>query len=64
MKLTAVDLKLINRKFNVNWEKVQTLDDMKSLLKGLQIQVHLNSETIPEHLEECFEKDLLIEQNK
>ena len=55
--------KIINRQFDINWEKVQTLDDIKSLLKGLQMQVYLNSETIPEHLKECFEKDLLIEQN-
>ena len=59
-----MELKIINRQFDVNWEKVQTLDDIKSLLKGLQMQVHLNSETIPEHLKECFEKDLLIEQNQ
>ena len=70
--MTAVDLKtneimelkIINRRFDVNWEKVQTLDDIKILLKALQIQIYLNSETIPEHLKECFEKDLLIEQNK
>lgn len=59
-----MELKIINRNFDVNWEKVQTLDDVKSILKGLQMQVYLNSETIPEHLKECFEKDLLIEKNK
>lgn len=51
----------INRKFNVNWEKVQTLDDMKILFKGLEMQVYVYSEIIPEHLKECFEKDLIIE---
>jgi hypothetical protein len=68
--MTAVDLKtneimelkIINRQFDINWEKIQTLDNIKSLLKALQMQVYLNSETIPEHLKECFEKDLLIEQ--
>lgn len=59
-----MELKIINRQFDVNWKKVQTLDDIKILLKGLQMQVYLNSETIPEYLKECFEKELLIEQNK
>jgi hypothetical protein len=54
-------LKIINRKFDINWEKVETFDDIKILLKALQMQVYLNSETIPEHLKECFEKDLIVE---
>jgi len=61
-KIMEQALKTINRKFDINWEKVQTLDDIKILLKGLQPQVYLYSETIPEHLKECFEKDLLIKQ--
>jgi hypothetical protein len=61
-KIMEEALKTINRKFDINWEKVQTLDDIKILLKGLQPQVYLYSETIPEHLKECFEKDLLIKQ--
>jgi len=55
-------LKIINRKFDINWHKLQTLEDVKSLLKGLQMHVYLYSETIPDHLKECFEKDFLIER--
>ena len=62
-KIMEQELKTITRKFDVNWEKVQTVDDMKILLKGLQMQVYVYSETIPEHLKECFEKDLIIESN-
>ncbi len=54
--------KIINRFFDIDWEKIKTVDDVKSLLKGLQISVHLFSESIPEHLKECFEKEFLIER--
>lgn len=57
-------LKIINRQFDIDWDKVKTLDDVKSLLKGLQIHVFLCSETIPDHLKECFEKDFLIERKQ
>jgi hypothetical protein len=56
------EFKIINRHFDIDWEKLQTVEDIKSLLKGLQLQVNLYSETIPDHLKECFEKDFLIER--
>ena len=55
-------LKTINKQFDINCEKLETIEDIKSVLKGLQISVHLYSETIPEHLKECFEKEFLVER--
>ena len=54
--------KIVDKRFDINWDKIQTIDDIKSLLKGLQLNVYLYSNKTPDHLNELFEKDLLIER--
>ena len=55
-------LNTIVKQFDIDCEKLETIEDIKTVLKGLQISVHLYSETIPEHLKECFEKEFLVER--
>ena len=48
--------------FDIKWENINTIEDIKNLLKGLDIQVNVHTEKISEHLEELFKKDLLKER--
>ena len=65
MEDTRVDnLTLIGsyKTFDIKWDKVNTIEDIKDILKGLNIQVNINTNKIPVHLEELFKKDLLKEK--
>ena len=52
----------IPKLFDVDWDKIETVEDIKILLKGLQMHVFVCSETIPDHMKELFEKDFLVER--
>ena len=54
--------KLINKTFDINWEKINTIDDVKELLKCLQLQVNITNDVMPKNLRILFENGLLIER--
>jgi hypothetical protein len=57
-----LDFKVTARVFDIDWDKIQTVDDIKSLLKGMQLNVHVFSKMIPDHMKEAFEKHFFIER--
>lgn len=47
--------------FDIDWEKVQTLEDIKVLLKAFQVTIHFyNGDKCPEQFKEIQEKGFLI----
>ena len=65
MEKTAKNIntfKLINKTFDINWEKINTIDDVKELLKCLQLQVNITNDVMPKNLRILFENGLLIER--
>lgn len=62
IKGPVLEFKSTLKTFDVDWEKITTLDDVKSLLKGFQFTVFLQSDEIPEHLKEIFEKGFIKER--
>jgi hypothetical protein len=55
------NFKIINKRFEIEWDRVESIEDIKSILQGLQITINLHSDTIPNHLKEVFEKGLIKE---
>lgn len=51
----------IHRKFDIAWENIKTIEDIKSLLKGLDITINLTTEEIPKNLKELFDNNLIKE---
>lgn len=50
------------RTFDIKWDKISTVEDIKTVLKGLNIQINIHTEKVPEQFEELFKKDFLIEK--
>lgn len=52
-----------NKIFVVDWDKVQTLDDVKTVLKGLQVTIHIVNVEYAQEFKELFDRGLLIEKS-
>ena len=50
------------KNYEINWDKITTIDDVKAILKGLQINVNVSNNNIPKNCRELFDKNLLIEK--
>lgn len=50
--------------FEVDWDKVQSLEDIKLIFKTLNLTVMFYEEEIPEHLTELYEKGFLVEKTQ
>lgn len=48
--------------FEINWEKIQTLEDMKNVIKCLNISMWVDLDKIPVHLKEAIDNKILIEK--
>lgn len=59
---TTPNFRLCNKTFSIDWSKINTLEDIKLVLQGLEIRVNLYSEKVPQHLEELFKQDFLKEE--
>ena len=57
-------LKIINKHFKIDFDKVKTLDDVFLILKSMNISCHWYQETCPEQFQEIYNKGLLIEELK
>ena len=58
-------LRITNKHFKIDFDKVKTLDDVILILKAMDIHVHWYQETFPpEQFKEIYDKGLLIEQHK
>ncbi len=53
---------IINKVFDIDWDLVKSIDDIKTLLRGLNFQVYLSQKEIPDHLKEIFESGFLKER--
>lgn len=65
--MKAIDNKFIFKSsmktFNINWDKVNTIEDIKVVLKGLNFIVNLDSNKIPENLKDLYDKGYLKEKS-
>jgi len=55
-------LKIVNRRFDINYEKIKTVEDIKYILMGLELNINIINDFIPDNLKELFDNDLLIER--
>lgn len=46
-------------KFDINWEKINTIDDIKLILKSFEVKIYITNGIIPNNLIPLFEKNLL-----
>ena len=53
---------IINKTFDIDYAKVKTIDDVVTVLKGLNIIVNWHQEDCPEQFKEIYEKGFLIER--
>jgi hypothetical protein len=48
--------------FEVNWDKVETLEEVKEVFKAINLSVVFYEDEIPEHLKAIYEKGFLIKK--
>jgi len=53
---------ITNKTFDIDYTKVKTIEDVVTVLKGLQITVNWHQEHCPEQFKEIYEKGFLIER--
>jgi sporulation protein YlmC with PRC-barrel domain len=58
---TNLPLKIFNRQFKIDWDHVQSLDDLIVVLKAMDITIHWHSKECPERFKEIYDKGFLIE---
>jgi hypothetical protein len=58
---TNESFKIFNRQFKINWDHVQSLDDLMVVMKAMDITIHWYSEECPERFKEIYDKGFLIE---
>ena len=52
------------KRYIIDFDKVKTVDDIKSILKGLDISVSIMNNAPPENIKEVLDRGLLKEINK
>ena len=52
------------KRYIIDFDKVKTVDDIKSILKGLDISVSIINNAPPENIKEVLDRGLLKEINK
>jgi hypothetical protein len=50
------------RQFKINWDHIQSLDDLMVVMKAMDIAIHWYSEECPERFKEIYDKGFLIEK--
>lgn len=55
---------LINRCFKIDFDKVQTIDDIKIVLKAMHLSIYWHSDECPEQFKEVYDKGFLIEEKQ
>ena len=53
---------LIFENYTIDWDKINSIEDIKLILKNLKISVNIHSKEQKEEFRELFEKNLLIEK--
>jgi len=56
-------IKIYEKKFEIDFSKVTTLEDVVLILKGMDLSVHWYTDTCPEQFQELYEKGFLKEIN-
>ena len=59
---TNLPLKIFNRQFKIDWDQVQSLDDLIVVMKAMDITIHWYSEECPKQFKEIYDKGFLIEK--
>ena len=59
---TNGSFKIFNRQFKINWDHIQSLDDLIVVMKAMDITIHWYSEECPERFKEIYDKGFLIEK--
>jgi hypothetical protein len=61
---TNGSFKIFNRQFEfkIDWDHVQSLDDLIVIMKAMDIAIHWYSEECPERFKEIYDKGFLIEK--
>jgi hypothetical protein len=54
-------IKIYQKKFDIDFSKVKTLEDVILILKRMGLSVHWYTDTCPEQFQELYEKGLLKE---
>jgi hypothetical protein len=52
---------LLNRHFKIDFDKVQTIDDIKIVLQAMDLHIYWNEDKCPERFKEVYDKGFLIE---
>jgi hypothetical protein len=58
---TKGSLKIFNRQFKIDWDQVQSLDDLIAVMKAIELTIYWYSEECPERFKEVYDKGFLIE---
>ena len=59
--VTNGSFKIFDRQFKINWDHIQSLDDLMVVMKAMDITIHWYSEECPERFKEIYDKGFLIE---
>jgi len=52
----------MKQEYVINWNKIQTIEDLKVILKALDMTIGVVDGEIKENVKELFELNLLIEK--
>lgn len=55
---------IINREFVIDWNKVNSLDDFKEILKAMDMRIFWYNDKCPEQFREIYNRGMLIEKIK
>jgi hypothetical protein len=59
---TKGSLKIFNRQFKIDWDQVQSLDDLIAVIKAMELTIYWYSEECPKQFKEIYDKGFLIEK--
>lgn len=54
-------LSIIQKKFKIDFSKVESLEQVIDILKAMDLSIHWYSDNCPEQFKDLYEKGLLIE---
>jgi len=54
-------LSIVQKKFRIDYSKVETIEQVIDILKAMDLSIHWYNDNCPEQFKELYEKGLLIE---
>ena len=58
---TDYTIPIIQKKFKINYSKVETLEQVIDILKAMDLSIHWYNDNCPKQFKDLYEKGLLVE---